>query len=199
MPSHNSQRMFQTTGSYQPSLLSRTQDLDVKTVKLLVENIQELDPLAFQSDHTLYQQLIGICGRLKKPLGVILMPVEDTCVLCGTNLKLRRDRVAPIIVYDDIMGSVPGSHFHKYCSNPACGCTQYYGYHTTGGNQCSSQVFFNDNWEVLPYFVSSRETAFSMTTLHRFHSEILLGQLSFKQCADIYNLMHKCDYSSNCR
>ena len=52
--------------------------LDVKTAKLQVENIQKLDPLAFQSDDTLYQQLVGICGPPKKPLGVILMPVEDT-------------------------------------------------------------------------------------------------------------------------
>ena len=168
--------------------------LDCKTVQLLAENLQELDPLAFQSDHSLYKQLMGMCGPLKKPLGVVLMPVEEKCVLCAANLKLRRDRPAPVVVYDDNMGSVPGSHFHKYCTNRSCGCTQYYGYYTTGGNQSTSQVIFTNNWEALPYFVSSRETVFSMTLLKRFHSEILLGQLSFMQCANVYNHTNKCDW-----
>lgn len=164
--------------------------LDIKTVQLLAENLQELDPLAFQ-----YNQLMGTCGPSKKPFGVILMPAENDCVLCGANLKVRRDRPAPVVVYDGNMGSVPGSHFHKYCTNRFCGCTQYYGYYTVGGDQSISQVLFNSNWEALPYFISSRDTVFSMILLHRFHSEILLGQLSFKQCADIYNHIHKCNYS----
>ena len=126
-----------------------------------------------------------MCGPLKKLLSVVLMSVEDKCILCTANLKLRRDRPAPV-VYDDTMGSVPGSHFHKYCTNRSCGCTQYYGYYTTGGSQSASQVIFTNNWEALPYFVSSGETVYSMTLLKRFHFEIL-GQLSFMQCANIYN------------
>ena len=111
--------------------------LDCKTLQLLEENLQELDPLAFQSDHSLYKQLMGMCGPRKKPLGVVLMLVEEKCVLCAANLKLRRDQPAPV-VYDDNMGSVRGSHFHKYCNNRSCGCTQYCGYYTIEGNQSTS-------------------------------------------------------------
>ena len=39
--------------------------LDCKTVQLLAENLQELDPLPFQSDRSLYKQLMGMCGPLK--------------------------------------------------------------------------------------------------------------------------------------
>lgn len=55
----------------------------------------------------------------------------------------------------------------------------------------SSSVFFNDSWESLSYLISSRETAFSMSAMYWFATEILLGQLSFLQCADIYNHLHK--------
>ena len=55
----------------------------------------------------------------------------------------------------------------------------------------SSQVTFDLEWESLPYFVSSRESVFSMDMLSRFNAEIILGQLSFKQCADVYNFVQK--------
>ena len=45
---------------------------------------------------------------------------------------------------------------------------------------------------MLPYIVSSIETAFSLPLLRRFNSEIVLGQVSFKQCAKVYNHMHQC-------
>lgn len=85
-----------------------------------------------------------------------------------------------------------GSHFHKYCTNRSCGFTRYYGYYTTGGS--AAHVLYNHDWESLPYFVSSRETVFCMQLLRRVNAGILLGQQSFKQCADIYNFLHK--YSS---
>ena len=87
------------------------------------------------------------------------------------------------------MGTIPASHFHKYCINQACGLTQYNGYYTTGG--LSSQVIFDLEWESLPYFVSSCESVFSMDVLRCFNAEIILGQLSFKQCVDAYNFVHK--------
>lgn len=118
------------------------------------------------------------------------MPNRDKCVLCGSKLRIRKDRPSPVVVYDDAIGTIPGSHYHKFCTNRACGCTQYYGYYTTGGPQSTSQVLFNPEWGSLPYFASSRETVFSMSALHRFESEILLGQMSFKQCADVYNHIH---------
>ena len=104
---------------------------------------------------------------------------------------LRKDRPAPVVVYDDNMGSIPVTHFHKYSTNRGCGFTQYYGYYATGG--VLSEVLFNSNWESPQYFVSSREPAFSMKLL-RFDSQVLLGQMSFKQCAEVYNYLH--DYSS---
>ncbi len=113
------------------------------------------------------------------------------CVVCESALKLRKDRPSSVVVYDDNMGTLPGSHFHKLCTNRSCGCTQYYGYYTTGS--LPSKVFFNSEWDTLPFFVSSRETVFSMAALKRFDSGILLGQLSFKQCADIYNHLHHCE------
>ena len=117
------------------------------------------------------------------------MSSNDTCLVCKSNLLLRKDRPAQVIVYDDTMGSVPGSHYHKYCRNHSCGFTQYYGYYTTGG---SSNVYYNSGWKCLPYFMSSRETAFSMKLMEQFDAQIFIGQLSFKQCADLYNYLHTC-------
>lgn len=135
--------------------------------KVLVENLHELDAKAFDTDRELLQQLMEYQVSLSKPpIGMILISSSKECLLCGSQLQLRKDRSAPLIVYDDIMGTIPASHFHKYCTNRGCGLTQYYGYHTIDGS-----VYFDSNWEQLPYFVSSRESAFSLSLMKRFNAD----------------------------
>lgn len=162
--------------------------IDAKTAQLLSENLQELDSRAFASDQDLLTELIQFPRH--KPLGIILMPKNNECTLCGSKLQLRKDKPSSVVIYDDSMGTLPASHFHKVCKNRACGSTQYYGYYTTKNGESAHEVFYNQWWQSLPYFVTSCETGFSMSAMHRFAAEILLGQLSFKQCADIYNHLH---------
>ena len=56
-----------------------------------------------------------------------------------------------------------------------------------------SAVFHNENWGEMEYFLSTRETAFEMSVLKQFDIEILIGQLSYKQRSDIYNIKHGYD------
>ena len=121
------------------------------------------------------------------------MQWHTKCLLCGLNLRLRKDRPASVIVYDKDIGTLPGSQFHKCCTNPTCGFTQYYGFYMIGGSV--SDVTFNPDWASLPYFVSSRENVFSIHLLKQFNAEIVIGQLSFKQCADVYNFLD--EYTNN--
>ena len=44
------------------------------------------------------------------------------------------------------------------------------------------------NWKTLPYFIFSQETGFEMKMLKNFDVELLSGQISYKQRADIYNV-----------
>lgn len=167
--------------------MKKPPSISIDKFKVLVENLQELDATAFATDKVLLQELMEKQSVKGKPLGLLLISSNQKCLICKSNLLLRKDRGAPVVIYDDINGSLPGTHFHKYCSNRSCKFTQYYGYYTVGG---SNQVFFNSDWESLDYFVSSRETVFSINLLQRFNAEILIGQLSFMQCADIYNHLH---------
>ena len=162
--------------------------IDQDTAAALVENIHEFDERAFESDTILTQQLVTWTPTSTgKPLGLVLITSEKTCAVCGKTPSIRRDRPASITIYDDSLGRVPGSHFHKICSSKTCDVTQYYGYYTTRG-----QSFFNYNWKSLQYFVSSSLTAFSVSMLKRMDIEIVIGQLSYKQIADIFNHVHSC-------
>ena len=130
-----------------------------------------------------------MCYPKEKPLGVILVSPHDSCSICSSKLLVRKDRPSSIVVYDDHIGAVPGTHYHKYCKyccNRVCGYTQFYGYHTIGG-----ETLFDTDGETLPYFVSSFQTVFAIGLIKRFTSQILLGQMSFKQCADVYNHLHQ--------
>ena len=50
--------------------------------------------------------------------------------------------------------------------------------------------YYNPDWDMLPYFVSSQETAFELAMLKKFDGELLIGQTSYKQKADMYNYFH---------
>lgn len=126
--------------------------ISANEIRVLMENIQEVDSEAFATDTELIQELMKFQFPKQKPLGLILVSSNQNCLLCNKHLLLRKDRPVPLVIYDDQLGSIPGSH--KYCS---CGLTQYYGYYTISG---STDVLYNPEWEYLPYFVSSRETAF---------------------------------------
>ena len=105
---------------------------------------------------------------------------------------LRLDRSASAVIYDNIMGSLPATHYTKYCRKPGCSFQQHYGYSSSGSNN----FVYDENALDLPYFMCSRETGFSMKLLKRFDSECLLGQISYKQSTEIYNDYH--GYNSTC-
>ena len=45
----------------------------------------------------------------------------------------------------------------------------------------------------LPYFLSSQETGYELEMLRRFDVELLIGQVSYQQKADIYNISNGYD------
>ena len=51
-------------------------------------------------------------------------------------------------------------------------------------------MIYDPEWSLLSYIMSSRETAIAMEFLKRLDKEILIGQISYKQRADIYNAVH---------
>ena len=159
----------------------------IDEAKLMFQNMKDLDCTAFATDQELIRELLIFQIGNKPLVLIVLISASNTCLVCSSKLLLQKDRPAQVVVYDDIMGSMPGSHYHKYCKNRKCGSTQYYGYYSKGG---SPFVYFNPDWKTLPYFFSSKETALSMKLMDRFDAEILVGQLSFKQCADLYNYLH---------
>ena len=61
------------------------------------------------------------------------------------------------------------------------------GYYTQSD---SGEVTYNQNALSLPYFMCSRETGLSVKLLQRLDMECLIGQISYKQSAEIYNSYH---------
>ena len=41
-----------------------------------------------------------------KPFGIILISANIMCTLCCSNLRLRKDRPASIVIYDKDLGTV---------------------------------------------------------------------------------------------
>lgn len=164
--------------------------------KVFSENIETLNATAFETDEVLFKQLLLLEIPAAKPLGIPLISANNSCLLCGSKLLLRNDRPATMVIYDTIRGTLPASHFHKYCSRRTCSFTQYYGYYTVGGSK-SCQATYTNDWKSHEYFISSKETAFSMDFLLRLDAEIVIGQLSYKQRSDIYNHIHKYSIESH--
>lgn len=126
----------------------------------------------------------------QRVVGVPLISKRKQCQSCGGKLLVKGDRPSSLLsLYTDTVGTVPATHYRKVCSNSyrkGCRTVQHYGDHTLE----NGTLRYDDDWETLPYFVSSRQTAFQLSMLRRLDAEILLGQLSYKQSADIYNYIH---------
>ena len=163
--------------------------IDAITAKSLIDNIEAFDRCALRKDDCLLKELVGwVPTSATKPLGIILISKKKVCLFCKKELVTRKDRPSYVTVYDSHIGPAPGTHFHKICSSKCCTLTQYYGYHSTGGDM--SQVYYDSDWATNDYFVSSSTTAYSMSLIRQVDSQILIGQLSYKQISDIFNHVH---------
>ena len=164
-----------------------TNILQPDVVRLAVENLQYVNEKAFVLDKELAQEIHGFTSPTAPySLGIVLVSSNDTCRLCGSRLLVRNERTSHITIYTEAYGTIVGTHYHKYCQKFRKGCPfrQYYGY-SSEGNQ--SVVFYDANWAQHKYFVSSSETAFELEMLKRFDAELLIGQISYNQKAEIYN------------
>lgn len=100
--------------------------------KVLLENIQFLNDKVFVSDKDLIAHLHSIPGLKGHPLGVVLISPNTSCKLCRSDLIVRSDRPCFLTLYMDDIGTIPSTHYRKYCKNSRRGCsyTQHYGFYT---------------------------------------------------------------------
>ena len=59
------------------------------------------------------------------------------------------------------------------------------------------KYMIDEDFQPLPYFLSTRETAFETAIPKQLDAEILIGQLSYKQRSEIYNVVHGYDKAMN--
>ena len=160
--------------------------------RVIADNITYTDELVLMSDDELFMELAMMPFKSKEHIGVNLISKKQRCIECGGKLLLRRDRPSKMTIYTDTYGTLPCCQYRKFCSNNRRGChiVQHYGYYTKD----TSELYFDSDWDDHKYFVSSQETAFELQLLTRFDFELLIGQISYKQKAEIYNAVH--GYSS---
>lgn len=159
-------------------------DADKRKLSLTMENLRLIYPAAFSDDDELSKQLVHMEMPGGGELGVILVSDKCMCCKCGGALALRSDRPSHLTIYSEALGTVTGTHYHKTCKYPGCKVVQYYGY-TTSGSKLGAT--YDSDWSDLTYFVSSQETAFETSFLKKMDADLLIGQLSYRQKADIYN------------
>jgi hypothetical protein len=152
--------------------------------RVFVENLKVISSEAFTSEDTMFKELVNLPKNKFDKKGVVLVSHRETCPKCTSKLKIRSDRVASAVIYDHSHGTIAALHYTKYCRKIGCNYNQHYGYHTVGN--CSS-IYYDSDCLEQPYFMASRETAFTMTYLRQFDVNCLIGQISYKQAADIYN------------
>lgn len=162
---------------------------DARKVQIFIENLASLDQESFFSDTALYTELYQFEGYHGNPLGILLISSKENCRNCAGKLLVRGDRPSFPMVYNEDIGTILGTHFRKYCENQSKGChfVQHYGFYTTDG---IDGIIYDDDYYTLPYFMSTSMTVFQITILKCFTAQMLIGQLSYKQKAEIYNYCH---------
>lgn len=160
-----------------------------KKVPTFIENLALLDQETFLGDTELLTELHHFEGYHGNPLGILLISSKETCKNCAGKLLVRGDRPSFPVVYNEDIETVLGTHFRKYCENQSKGChfVQHYGFYTTDG---IDGIIYDDDYYTFPYFMSMSMTVFQITILKGFTAQMLIGQLSYKQKAEIYNYCH---------
>ena len=111
------------------------------------------------------------------PLSLVLVSPNKSCQVYGEQLLIGKDRPSTLVIYDHVLGSIP-EHI-VIVTAPIEGAIL-------------SSIMAIMSMEVHTMcFMSTTETAFSTELLHKINGEVLIGQLSFKQCADLYNYFHQ--------
>jgi len=166
--------------------------------RVFIDNVRYLNPSVFDSDYKLTKELVKMpkSSSGDEKIGIPLISPNDKCLFCRSKLYIRADRCVQAILYDSLYGSLPAIHYTRYCRKKNCSFNQHYGYYTR--SDCSEATYNNDAQQ-LPYFMCSRETAFSTEILRKFDIECLIGQISYKQAAEIFNCYHgyECDDEEN--
>lgn len=166
---------------------SLEQQITTKDAQLCVENLLELDSGFFENDIALFREMCKWSTGANNPLGCVLISKNCTCKVCGDKLLIKaRDSIRKIVVYDDIHGTYMGCHYIKFCRNVSCKFRQYYGKYTTDG----VELYYDQDWMDNNFFLSTQQTAFSMRLIKNFDTELLIGQISYNQKANIYNAIH---------
>lgn len=125
-----------------------------------MENISVVDVAALVSDMELAKEIV-LMKRAENdaPLGFPLISSKSKCSKCRSKLYMREDQSSTVTVYHDQLGTLPGTHYTRYCRRKGCSFQQHYGYYTEGD---SSEVRYDDDWSKEQVFMSSGETAFSI-------------------------------------
>ena len=169
--------------------VQRKKDLQLSgdQCRIFIENLKMMQEGAFDSDAKLTKELIRVAKNdPSKPhrIGIILLSPKQNCIVCNSKLYIRSDRFSLAVLYDHKLGTFPALHYTRYCRKSGCSFQQHYGYYTRGS---LDDVIYNDDALDLPYFMCSRETGFTTKLLTHFDSDCLIGQISYKQSAEIYN------------
>ena len=91
-----------------------TSTLTPQQAHQFVENLQVIDKRAFSSDLELTKEIVLMNRpRTDIPLGVVLISRKVSCRSCGSKLYIRADRASKVTVYDDNLGTLPGTHYTK--------------------------------------------------------------------------------------
>lgn len=176
---------FANCGSSSQSLVEK--QVTAKDAQLCVENLIELDSGVFDNDIKLFSELCQWSTLANKPLGCVLISKNTICKVFGDQLLIKsRDSIRKIVVYDDVHGTHIGCHYIKFCRTFTCKFRQYYGKHTTDG----VELYYDQDWMDNDFFLSTQQTAFPLRFLKNFDSELLIGQISYNQKANIYNTIH---------
>ena len=123
-------------------------------------------------------------GPYKHTLGVPLVPVQTKCLnfVWGKTVATQWSSKS-----NDSLHWVTG---HCYCHSLSQvllqllqGAAHLSSSIDTLYYKCGSRnLYYSDKWMDLPYFLSFQETGFEMAILKQFDTELLVSQISYKQC-----------------
>ena len=104
--------------------------LSVEECRVFVDNLKLLQEGVFDTDTKLFKELVRVPKNdPSKPerIGFILLSPNQHCLLCKSKFNIRADRSVLAVIYDEQLGTLPATHYTRYCRKSGCSFQQHYG------------------------------------------------------------------------
>lgn len=153
--------------------------------KVVYKIIEGQHPDFLLVDHILHDKVVLSDPEKNALKPLVLVPSVNDCIQCGKRTQVKRPSFPLVFTR---CGVLVAACYTGRCEE--CKITFSYSYYEIDCDGKRRRIYYTKAVEAR-YFQSTSKTVFETQLLHQIEKEIVIGQMGFEACANVYNESHE--------